>query len=167
MDAHSTSEQKQRQLDRLTSQAVPLRRLSEANQRLSERLNQAHRRHLLLQSLEGVHPPLQIMGLVSRSAHNDIGAVQVRSFILTPGAADRTQMSPGNARGSVVSSTKKPATNAGRLSLQGVALDDNALARFVNGLRNEGLFTSVELRSSSTLQLSFGDARQYSVECRF
>jgi len=167
VDAHHTAEQQQRQLDRLTSRAVPLRRLGEENQRLAERLNQAHDRHLLLQSLEGVHPPLQIMGVVSRSAHNDIGSVQVRSFILTPGESDRPRMSPGNTRRSVSSSTNKPPANAGRLFLQGTALDDNALTGFVNGLRGEGLFKSVELRSSSTLQLSFGDARQYSVECRF
>lgn len=53
------------------------------------------------------------------------------------------------------------------LGLQGFAIDDLALSRFVTQLRATGVFDAVELQTSSNVQLADGSARQYVVECRF
>lgn len=167
LDAHRSSRLKQAQLDQLTTQAAPLRSLATDNICLAGQLNVSHRRHVLLQSLEGVHPPLQLLGIVSQSADNDQGSVQVRSFALTPRVAQQPKKSKATGRRNKATATSNVSEVSGQLSLQGVALNDGALTDFIDRLRRKSFFTSVDLRSSSTVQLSLGSARHYSVECRF
>lgn len=168
LDAGETTREMRSQLDHLTSQAAPLEILAAENRRLAVKLDVSHRRHLLLQSLEGVHPPLQLLGIVSRSASIEDGAIQVRSFVVTPeSGGGRPSGRETRQRRQSVSRGGEETANNGQLSLQGIALNEIALSEFVNRLRSDGFFRSVELRSSSNVALPFGSARQYSVECRF
>lgn len=165
--AHCRVQLKKAELQQLAEKVDPLRSAAASNQQLAEQLDVARRRHQLLRTLEGVHPPLQLMGIVSRSVAEKNGTVQVRSLAVMPGTEGQTAVPGRRGRQGATRRVATEASSSGQLSLQGVAADEVALTEFVNDLRAAGFFLSVELRSSSSVALQFDSARQYSVECRF
>lgn len=165
LQARQAVEEKTSELAALNEDVRPLRIVEMTNQRLARELDTSWRRHELLLNLEGQNSPAQVLGHVSRSAAQRLGAVQVTSFSLLPAAERRVQRTRGGAVVNDASETG-PEFN-GQLALQGVAANEQELTEFVEELRDEGFFSSVELRGSSSVTLRYGSARQYSVECRF
>ena len=101
---------------------------------------------------------MQLIGLISTATSAVEGTIQLHSFQLTQSEAVKSGTPVGSA-----------SQNAPRmkLGLQGYAVDDLALSRFVSQLRSTGVFETVELQTSSNVQLVAGNARQYVVECQY
>jgi len=140
-------------------QAEPLREIVQRNQKATENLKVADQRQLLVDCLKAADKPLQLVGLISSTANTNDGSIQIQSFQLTQGEQPTNVASPGTA--------ENDAQRRMKLGLQGYAVDDLALSRFVSQLRATGVFESVELQTSSNVQLAAGNARQYVVECQY
>ena len=138
--------------------AEPLRQIVQRNQQTSDSLKIADQRQLLVDCLRAADKPLQLVGLVSTTANTSDGSIQLHSFRLTQGERPLS----GTSADSTQSKTPQM-----KLGLQGYAVDDLALSRFVSQLRATGVFETVELQTSSNVQLAAGNARQYVVECQF
>ena len=54
-----------------------------------------------------------------------------------------------------------------RLKLDGLGVDDLAVARFVAGLRESNVFETVALKASTRVDSLPGECRRFSVECEF
>jgi hypothetical protein len=139
--------------------AEPLRQIVQRNQQATEDLKVADQRQLLADCLNAADKPLQLVGLISSTANTNDGSIQIQSFQLTQGEQPTKSASAATAENN--------APHRMKLGLQGYAVDDLALSRFVSQLRATGVFESVELQTSSNVQLAAGSARQYVVECQF
>jgi len=139
--------------------AAPLRQIVQHNQKATEKLQVADQRQLLVDCLKAADRPLQLVGLISSTANTNDGSIQIQSFQLTQGEE------PTN--GASVPTAENDTPRRMKLGLQGYAIDDLALSRFVSQLRATGVFESVELQTSSNVQLAAGNARQYVVECQY
>jgi hypothetical protein len=72
--------------------------------------------------------------------------------------------SEGPATANEAGSAARPTTV--ELSIRGVALDDAAVSRFVQALGETRLFSTVELKSTLSVNHQDGAVRQYDVLCR-
>ncbi|HEV3003167.1 MAG TPA: PilN domain-containing protein [Pirellulales bacterium] len=125
----------------------------------------------LLGRLQAAPPPLLVVGLVSQSAEHCRGRVMVRHLVYQHQGAG-----PAAARGAppaalppvavqtVLQSVRREAAS---LTLQGVGADNLAVAEFVVGLREAGVFERVDLKSAAESQSSSNAASVYQVECGF
>ena len=138
--------------------AEPLRQIVQRNQKTADNLKIADQRQLLVDCLCAADKPLQLIGLISTATSTAEGTIQLHSFQLTQSEAV-TSGTPADS-----ASLNAPRM---KLGLQGYAVDDLALSRFVAQLRSTGVFETVELQTSSNVQLAAGNARQYVVECQF
>lgn len=147
------------ELEIVDARAEPLRQIVQRNQKTSDSLTVADQRQLLVDCLKAADKPLQLVGLISATANTADGSIQIQNFQLTQGETKLT----GPSR----NSTEDNGPRRMKLGLQGYAVDDQALSRFVSQLRATGVFESVELQTSSNVQLVAGSVRQYIVECQF
>jgi hypothetical protein len=142
----------------IDGRAEPLRQIVQRNQKATDSLKVADQRQLLVDCLQAADKPLQLVGLISSTANTKDGSIQIQSFQLTQGQ-------PTDSASPVATHGNAPLRM--KLGLQGYAVDDLALSRFVSQLRATGVFESVELQTSSNVQLAAGSARQYVVECQY
>lgn len=147
-------------------QAEPVRRLVEDRRKLGHRIDVADRRRALVDVLGDSQHPLQILWVVSKSAHIKNGAIQIRSFEFDSYSVG-IRKGVSKQRGRAAREQDSDVSTARKLNLSGIAIDDAALSRFVTGLREAGMFEAVELRSAGNIALASGPAREYSLECRF
>jgi Tfp pilus assembly protein PilN len=162
---HQSLRQSRIELARLHEQAAPLRRAVSESHHLTALLQRSGERRLLLDSLNATDQPLQLLGIISRSAAETPGEIVVQGFEITESEvpAPSGQTSSGDRS---VSTLITPAPTR-RLGLSGMATDDLALSRFIAELRDSGVFRAVELRASNDIHLNAGSARHYVVECSF
>jgi hypothetical protein len=149
--------------------AKPLEKIASENKSIETQLARSDKRQLLLENLADLQQPLQLVGIISQSAKGSHGGVKVSSLSLEP--FETTIVEPvkqttnKRRRGAKPPTTKTIKVKSMKLALHGVAIDDLALSQFVARLREAGVFSKVELRDISNIQLTAGVARQYSVEC--
>jgi len=164
VNSHLKLRTSQAELRQLVQRAAPVQQLIAENDRLTDQLERSDQRSLLLDSLAATGHPLQLIGIVSRSASATPGEILVQQFELI-----ETEPTP-TAR-TTSSGNKDLLPPVGRkhrqLGLTGMATDDLALSQFVTQLRDVGVFQTVELRASNDIDLSAGSARRYTVECSF
>ena len=153
---HLQLEAGRRELQVQHDTSSPLKSLQTQNEQIRARLDQLHSHQSLLVLLEQTQQPLWLIGLVSRHARNGGGRLQVQNFSLK-------QLQPALRSGTEGIDSH----NLAQLTLKGIAVDDLAVARFIVGLRDSGIFDSVELKSSIRTQVENISAREYSVECTF
>ena len=158
---------------RLDRKCDSLRVIHSQNKRLHKRLTELTGRESLLAELESARHPLCLVGIVSQSARRSEGSVQIHRFFLStvqraPATSTQTNASKTGPRKTQKRPTvKQTSPEHNRLTLNGVAVDDLAVAKFIAGLRETGIFRSVELKSSSGTQYATNEARKYEVECTF
>jgi len=153
---HLQLEAGRRDLQVQRDKSAPLKALQTQNEQIRARLAQLHSHQSLLVLLDRTQQPLWLIGLVSRHARNGGGRLQVQDFSLKqlqPAPRSRTEGIDRN--------------DLAHLTLKGIAVDDLAVARFIVGLRDSGIFDSVELKSSIGTQVKNKSAREYLVECTF
>ena len=105
---------------------------------------------------------MQIIGIISHSAGATHGRVSVQNLELN--AIERTAVARKDPE---QPQTKQEPVIEQRmqLDLTGIADDDLAVASFVAGLRDSGVFESVELKSSFTQIFDEHNSREYNVSC--
>ncbi len=162
---HQELRRSRNELASLSAQAAPLRQTVAESNRLTAQLQRSGERRLLLDSLNATGQPLQLIGIVSRSAAGTPGEILVEEFAITetdpPAPLSQTASADRNAPAPVIEVANR------RLALSGMATDDLALSRFIAELREAGVFQAVELRASNDVNLNAGSARHYIVECSF
>lgn len=153
---HSRLEMQRRQLAAMEAECVPLRKLQLRTAAARVRLAEMAERQTLLNRMPGEQPVLAAIAAVSRSATLPAAWVQVRHFTLN--ATAHESPSPN---------ASAPADIPARLVLHGIAADDIALAGFIGGLRDSGVFRLVQLKSSLKTSITDRVARDYHIECEF
>jgi hypothetical protein len=150
----------------LEEQCVPIRDLARQNAALKTRLHEFTGRQSLLMELERSQRPVQLLGIVSQSAHATNQRLHVEQLHISqeevPLPQPTTPAKPDPAAANV--KPAKPAVRT-RLVLTGLAADDLAVARFIAQLRGVAVFQSVDLESSSRVPHPTGHAQHYEVHC--
>ncbi len=156
------------QLSQLQVSSLPLRTTQrELNQKL-QRLATLRSRESMLAMLERMEQPVQLLGIIGRSIGDERPEVQVFDFFISPTRVVQL-IKPSETGKDSASGVQATTRNIERVQLKidGLGIDDLAVARFVAGLREAGVFETVALKSSIRA-LSFpGESRQFSVECVF
>ncbi len=159
-----------RQLQMLERQCGPLRKINAENKRVRMRLAELTQRQAVLAEFDTAQYPLLLVGIVSQGTHRSHSRVQIRDFSLAPVAQVSVKSTPAANQVKKINDKKQEEENVPaqmRLTLKGIALDDLAVAQFIVGLRDTGVFDAVELKSSLVAQLAGGPAREYLVECTY
>ena len=158
-EKHSRLETVRRELAALNAQCKPLRLTDQENQTLQTRIALMRGRQSLLTHLDAGLHPLQVIGLVSRSAEFVGGRLRVEKMSFQ---VVEVLQSVGNND----EETKSPAPiKTFRLTLNGIASNNLAVSKFIVALRDSGFFESVELRSSERTEMAGGRARKFLVDC--
>ncbi len=157
------------QLSVMEASTQPLRETQRELDQMLQRLTTLRSRESMLAMLERMEQPVQLLGIIGRSIGGDRPEVQVYDMIISP-----TQIVQ------VIKETEKTAAQKAnvatpatrhvdrvQLKIDGLGVDDLAVARFVAGLREAGVFETVALKSSIRALSLPGESRQFSVECVF
>ena len=113
--------------------------------------------------MTGLHP-LQVIGLVSRSAEFVGGRLRVEKMSFQ--VIEVSQPLVDQTAGQNGVDLKQPAPiKAFHLTLNGIASNYLAVSKFIIALRDSGLFESVELKSSERTEMAGGRARKFFVDC--
>ena len=157
------------QLSVLETSTQPLRETQRELDQMLQRLTTLRSRESMLAMLERMEQPVQLLGIIGRSIGGDRPEVQVYDMVISPTQivqlikeTEKTAAQKANVAA--------PATrNVDRVQLKidGLGVDDLAVARFVAGLREAGVFETVALKSSIRALSLPGESRQFSVECVF
>ena len=152
-----------RMLD-LEHSAEPVRETQQQLAEMQRKLSVLQSRESLLAMLDRMEQPVQILGIISRSTTPERAEVQVSEMILTPHQVPEV-IDSYDTRGQKTTTTKN--LQKVRLKLEGLGIDDLAVARFVAGLRESSVFETVALKSSTRIESLPGERRRFSVECEF
>lgn len=146
------------------AQAAPFRKLRSEERQMRQQISKIRERESWLTESDSGQT-LQLLGIISRAAAENNGRVNVQTMDL--GSIERVRDSdkaseagrPGSAR-------KKPVVEQKmQLDLNGLAVDDLAVASFVALLRETGVFESVELKSTLSEIVDGHETRKYEVSC--
>lgn len=163
----------QSELTRIEEQAGPLREIVAENRQLKQQIEEISGRESVLGELGGASQPVSLLAIISQSARAADERLQIQRLnvaqvvLASVPAKPTTPAKPGGKPAPNASQAKsEPARKVLELTLTGIACDDVAVTRFVSALREQGVFQSVELRSSIGIHWAHGEGRQYDVVCR-
>ncbi len=156
-------------LTAIESSVQPVRAQRQELDQMLVRLKTLHSRESMLAMLERMEQPVQLLGIIGRSIGGDRPEVQVYDMVISPTQIVQVVKVTELAK-DPKSNVATPATRTvdrAQLKIDGLGVDDLAVARFVAGLREAGVFETVALKSSIRLVSLPGESRQFSVECVF
>ena len=160
-------ETQRRELFSVEQNAAPIRKMRSKNRIIKKRLSGLASRSSLLSELKSTRQSILLVGIVSRSASRIAGRLQVRSFELSRKSIAAPVSNKRGPRGKPKIQSASQVTERMAVTLNGIAVDDLAIAEFVNALRDSDSFETVELKSSVGLELVNVKVRQYVVECAY
>ena len=156
-------------LTAIETSVQPLRAKRQELDQMLVRLKTLRSRESMLAMLERMEQPVQLLGFIGRSIGNDRPEVQVYDMVISPTQivqvikeTEKASDSKANVATPVTRSVDRV-----QLKIDGLGVDDLAVARFVAGLREAGVFETVALKSSIRLVSLPGESRQFIVECVF
>lgn len=157
------------QLSVLETSAQPLRETQRELDQMLQRLTTLHSRESKLAMLERMEQPVQLLGIIGRSIGDDRPEVQVYDMTIAPTQIVQViqETEKTAAQKANVASPATRTVDRVQLKIDGLGVDDLAVARFVAGLREAGVFETVALKSSIRAASLPGESRQFSVECVF
>jgi hypothetical protein len=146
----------------------PVREMAEENRRFIAQIEEISGRESVLNELGGIAQPVSLLALISQSARFaderlQIQRMNVAQVVREPESGSGQK--PGPQKGKPSPGDAAPRKTL-ELTLSGVARDDVAVSRFVSALRDQGVFETVELRSSVGVRWAHGEGRRYDVVCR-
>lgn len=154
----------QQALAQLETESTPLRAIDDDTVTLQQHLDTLSSRESLLATLEQADQPAQLIGIIGQAAHRTELDVHVGEFHLATVTVQTTrEITDENGQTKVVS---EPVDRM-RLLMNGLGIDDLAVARFVSDLRATRAFDSVMLKSSNDVPGLTADARRFEVECEY
>lgn len=156
-------------LTALEAAVQPLRTTQQELDQMQSRLTTLRSRESMLAMLERMEQPVQLLGILGRSIGVDRPEVQVYDMVVSPTQIVQVVKETEKSQ-DPKSNVAAPATRSVdrvQLKIDGLGVDDLAVARFVAGLREAGVFETVALKSSIRALSLPGESRQFSVECVF
>lgn len=155
-------------LSELEESMRPLRATQQELDQMMQRLTTLRSRESMLAMLERMEQPVQLLGIIGRSIGGDHPEVQVYDLTVSPTQivqAIKATDSAAAPKGVATPTTRN--VDRVQLKIDGLGVDDLAVARFVAGLREAGVFETVALKSSIRAVALPGECRQFTVECVF
>jgi hypothetical protein len=145
--------------------AAPLERLQQEQSAMRAGLKASVAKGSVLGQMRNERPALSLLGTVSQSARRCKGRLVVEQLKFE--RKDRPQTEDGKSPGPAAPRTPAPEKQEpwGCVTIQGNALDNVAVATFVVGLRDSGLFRHVELKSCIRSPSSGREIQCYILEC--
>lgn len=141
---------------RLEERLRPISRLGRETGALKAKLALISQKQQVLAELESNRPALTLLGLVGASAKKCAGEIRVERLSLKPLKSSETAATgPSVAKGPMA------------VTLQGIGVNNLAVARFVVALRETKAFDRVELKSSAETGSADSPACSYLVECSY
>jgi hypothetical protein len=145
--------------------AAPLNRLVQEQTTMQAALREFDTKRTVLGEVQSDRPVLTLIGLVSQSAQRCQGGLAVHQL-----SFERKDRQPTDIEKSPLSAeSPKPAPEPdelwGCMIVRGDAVDNVAVATFVVGLRDSGVFRRVELKSCIRSLAAGRESRNYLVEC--
>jgi hypothetical protein len=120
----------------------------------------------LVGQLQQSPPPLLAVALVSASAGKCQGRVAVRRLVYNEESPPSpTASQPVGAPPAPPAKIAERRSESARLTLEGIGVDNVAIAEFIVGLRESGAFERVELKSAAAGVTRAGSVTAYKVEC--
>ena len=153
---------RQHRLSQLEQKCEPLRLQERASVKMQEELDRLYDRESLLAKLERSDQPAQLIGIIGQAATGERREVHIGNFELVPISQMVTEQKV-DSNGQTRSISREIVRM--QLQLDGLGLDDLAVAGFVAQLREAGVFQSVNLRSSVDARGLSPDVRQFQVVC--
>ncbi len=159
-------------LSRLEESVRPVRDTQQKLDQNLQRLKILRSRESMLAMLDRMEQPVQLLGIIGRSVGGKQPEVQVYDLVLSPTQIVQVVKNSKAATDAATNpATTVPAAtrlvDRAHLKIDGFGVDDLAVARFVAGLREAGVFESVALKSSIHFVAMPGECRQFTVECVF
>ena len=147
---------------------LPLQEIADQRDRMKNELTQLHAQGTVLGQLRAERPPVTLLGLASAAAQRCGGRLYIHGLSFQRNeVSDTPAAKPKNPRNKA-KPQPAPKIAAGPWALvtyDGAALDNLAVATFVAGLRDTGLFRRVELKSSIGKKTADTPIRSFVVEC--
>jgi len=143
---------------------LPLVEMQSQSHEFAMRIAALEGRESILNELTGVQQPLGLIAVVSRSAQQADRRLQVRTLAIQHLAP--TEIAKKNSSSSDSDALAAAQSPTVEITIRGVAIDDVAVARFVQALTDTNLFLSVELKSTLSVEHTDGPVRHYDVLCR-
>ncbi len=141
------------QLKSLEVAYEPIQQLKTESVVLRKKLAESRQREAITLRLAVHQPVLTVLGIVSAAAKHCDGHVAVNTLAMT--RQDTTNRHVQNRPGSNI------------VTLDGIADDDAAIARFADALRIGHVFKQVSLRKTGNHEISAVKVRSYSIECSY
>lgn len=140
-------------LESLRAEYEPVRQLEVEAASLQRQLDEIKSREAITLNLAINRPVLTLLGVVSTAAKQGDGHVAVGTLAVVETAA-RDKHSQADAPTNTV-------------SLDGIADDDVAIARFAAALRTGQVFRTVSLKNTGDHEISAVKVRSFSIECAY
>ena len=146
-----------------------VRSLKGENARLLAQKQGLGKQQDLVVQLQQAPPPLLPVALVSASASRCEGRVAVQHLVYneeppTTQPVPQLTPTPSGTQPAIVATANRPPRSA-RLTVDGIGADNVAVAEFVLGLRDSGVFERVDLKSAAASTTRAGNVTSYQVEC--
>jgi Tfp pilus assembly protein PilN len=141
------------QLETLSREHAPTQAMLKQLVEMRQQLKELQQQEMVAKELDCQRNALTLLGVISDSAQKTKGRVRVTSFVI-----NNFQAAPGAAD---IVAAKPPG-----LTVNGISLDNPAVAELLDGLQNLGVFRRVEL---AVLKEKDKEAalRDYEVRCEF
>ncbi len=161
-------------LDQFEREYLPLESLTAEIAASRGRLNEQSREVEVARRMESPRPPLTLLGLVSQTARDCQGQLQVDSLSLQtaggrpkPAAGEPAKAAPGERTKTAAKETAETDGDSTVVAIKGIALDNLAVARFVAALRQTKAFRRVELKSTKEQPLGACRVCSWLIECGY
>jgi len=141
----------------LQKEYAPVETLQKDNTSIRSQIEELQQREKITLEIADERPVLTLLGSVSRAARECEGNVCVQKLSLKPARAAGGSRRLNSAETDVQR----------RLTLNGLGVDNLSVARFVAALRDTGVFSQVDLKSTEATTVNTVQARTYHLECTF
>ena len=150
----------------LAAKSGPLREIAAEQQEMAKEVEAIRERESWLTDSDSSQT-LQLLGIISSATRKNNGRISVQTLnmmsfdrpVITTDSPTGTKPAPRGPKEDVVHEQRM------QLDLNGVAVNDLAVASFVAFLRESGVFESVELKSTVSQIFNNHETRGYEVTC--
>ncbi|MEQ9406120.1 MAG: PilN domain-containing protein [Fuerstiella sp.] len=140
----------------------PLKQMQADIRKMKQQLEEMNSHESLLTRLDDEQVPYRLLALVTLQVDARAGAIRLDSYRLT--RTDPVEAVRQTAAATAKKTDAEPAVPT-RLTVRGIAADNLAVSLFVAGLRDTGVFESVDLKSSVGAQIDRQRAQSFIIDC--
>lgn len=148
----------------METRSSPLKQMQSENDRIRQQLADMNSHESLLARLDDEQLPYRLLALVSLQVGERDGTVRIESFKLTRRDESSSEKSSGTGS---AGSTEHAGSFSTQLAVRGIATDNLAVSLFVAGLRDTGVFESVDLKSSVGARVDDHRAQSFAIICGY